>query len=80
MSTLINFGFKADSTKQHVNEKGYVNLTIELDDKESPFGTNVSGWIAQSKEERDGQVKRLYVGNGKTIWSSIQAMFIPAKR
>jgi hypothetical protein len=47
----------------------YLNVTIAINDETNQYGQNVSAWLAQSKEERDEDAERVYVGNGKTLWT-----------
>jgi len=75
MSTLISASIKAselkkiDQTKIIKGEKdNYIPITISVND-ESKFGKNVSITIAQSKEERDTQTPKHYLGNGSVIWT-----------
>ena len=55
-------------TLQAKGEKG-IKLTIALNDEANQYGQNVSAYVAQSKEDREAQKKRYYVGNGKTFWN-----------
>ena len=46
-----------------------VKLTISISDQASKFGQNVSAYVSQTKEQRDAETPKFYVGNGKTFWS-----------
>ena len=46
-----------------------VKLTISLSDQTNKFGQNVSAYVSQTKEQRDADTPKFYVGNGKTFWS-----------
>lgn len=55
-------------TLKSKGEKG-LNLTISLSDEANQYGQNVSGFVAQSKEERESGKQKFYVGNGNTFWT-----------
>lgn len=59
---------KALNSKQGKDAEG-VKLTISLSDQASKFGQNVSAYVSQTKEQRDADTPKFYVGNGKTFWS-----------
>ena len=59
---------KALNAKQGKESEG-VKLTISLSDQASKFGQNVSAYVSQTKEQRDADMPKFYVGNGKTFWS-----------
>ena len=52
-----------------INEKGYVNIDFSIDDKTDAYGQNVAFFIRQSQEEREAKLPRVYVGNGKIVWT-----------
>ncbi len=47
----------------------YLNLTLSVNDTEDQYGNNVSVWQSQTKEEREAKENRLFIGNGKSLWS-----------
>ena len=59
---------KALNAKQGKEGEG-VKITILLSDQPSKFGQNVSAYVSQTKEQRDADTPKFYVGNGKTFWS-----------
>ena len=70
MSSLISLSIdltKIEKSKL-VNDK-YLNLTISVDDETKAYGNNVSTYHAQTKEEREAKENRLYLGNGRVIWT-----------
>jgi hypothetical protein len=70
MSTLISGSIdltKIDKEKL-VNGK-YLNIQISINDQTDQYGNNVGITIGQSKEEREAQVKKTYVGNAKVVWT-----------
>ena len=59
---------KALNAKQGKESEG-VKITISLSDQPSKFGQNVSAYVSQTKEQREADTPKFYVGNGKTFWS-----------
>ena len=47
----------------------YVNVTLSVNDEEDKYGNNVSLWMSQSKEDREAKANRVFLGNGKKLWS-----------
>lgn len=72
MSGLVNFSLdlsKLPKDKIIKGKKGqYINLTASIND-DTKFGNNVSFSVSQSKEEREGKESKVYVGNGKVVWT-----------
>lgn len=68
MSAIISIGLKKEDLKKLPENKGYINLTLLVDDKAGKFGHNVSIVQEQTKEERDSKAKRNYIGNGKVLF------------
>jgi hypothetical protein len=62
---------KIDKTRIVEGKNGgkYINLTISVNDEEDQYGNNVSLWQSQTKEEREAKENRLFLGNGKSLWS-----------
>ena len=60
---------KALNAKQGKESEG-VKITISLSDQTSKFGQNVSAYVSQTKEQREADMPKFYVGNGKTFWSN----------
>jgi hypothetical protein len=67
---LINFYLK--------EEKKWI--TISVDEKVDNYGNNVSGWISQTKEQRESKASRTYVGNGKVVFSKAKEYPIAPKQ
>lgn len=68
MSAIISIGLKKEDLKKIQDTKGYINLTVFVDDEVKKFGNNVSVTVTQTKEQRDAKEKKTYVGNGKVIF------------
>ncbi len=74
MSSLNSFYIKTEvlktlfETLEKKGEKG-INLTISINDESNQYDQNISGFVSQSKEEREEKKQRFYVGNGKTFWT-----------
>ena len=73
MSAIVNFSLDLSKLPQDKIIKGkkgsYINLSLSLNDQTNQFGSNASVIITQTKEEREAKQDRLYVGNGKVIWT-----------
>lgn len=69
---------KAKAKAGDENGGKYFNMTIAVNNDAPRYGQNVSMFAAQSKEDRDANKTKFYVGNGKTFWSG-DGEFIPAK-
>lgn len=73
MGALINVSVnldKLDKTKIIKGKSGnYYNFTVSVNDQTSQYGDNASLFNTQSKEEREAKVEKVYVGNGKVVWT-----------
>lgn len=49
-------------------EKG-IGITISINDKSNSYGSNVSAFVTQSKEDRDAKKEKFSVGFGKVFWT-----------
>lgn len=63
---------KIDKSKIIEGKNGakYYNITISVNDKPNEYGQDTSITQAQTKEERESKTPKVYLGNGKTFWSS----------
>ncbi len=62
---------KIDESKIVQGKAGrYYDFDIMVNDKEDEYGKDVSLIRKQSKEQREAKEKRIYLGNGKTVWKS----------
>ena len=68
MATLVTLGINV--SKLTVNEKGYANITVALNDEVDNYGNNVSSYNNQTKEEREEKAPKTYVGNGRVVWTN----------
>lgn len=73
MSAIVNFSLdlsKLPKEKMVKGKKGtYINLTLSINDQTNKFGSNASVTLAQSKEDREAKQDKVYVGNGKVVWT-----------
>ena len=73
MNNLATLFIKTETIKilletlQKKGSKG-VELTISTSDKNNEYNQNVAAWVAQTKEEREAEKKKFYVGNGRVFW------------
>jgi hypothetical protein len=74
MSSLSDIYIKKDTLQKLVEvlqkkgEEG-INITVVNSDDTNQFGQNVTAYVSQSKEQREAQKPRFYVGNGKIFWT-----------
>ncbi len=74
MGALANIYFKKETLQDLLDglnqkqEKG-VSITLSMDDKTNDWGQNVSGFVSQSKEQREAKAPKFYVGNGSVFWT-----------
>jgi len=74
MSTLLNLSIDvANLPKEKFvkakNGKVYYNFTVSINDETNQFGQNVSAFDSMSKEEREAGKNKIYIGNGKVVWT-----------
>ena len=73
MGALINVSVnldKLDKTRIIKGKSGnYYNFTVSVNDQTSQYGDNASLFNTQSKEEREAKAEKVYVGNGKVVWT-----------
>lgn len=67
MATLVTLGLNKE--KLTFNEKGWANITVSINDDTNQYGQNASASISQTKEQRDAKEAKVYVGNGKVVWT-----------
>ena len=48
----------------------YLPITITLNDEVDQFGNQGPVIISQSKEEREGKVDKIYLGNVQVVWTN----------
>ena len=61
---------KIDRSKLIAGKNGaeYLNIDITVKDEKDNFGNDTAITLKQTKEERDSKAKKVYIGNGKTMW------------
>ncbi len=71
MSKLISISIdvtKIDKARLYKGEKGtYLNADLWINDEPDKFGNDGSISMAQSKEEREAKVPKIYIGKGKKV-------------
>ncbi len=78
MSALADIYIKKETlqTILSVLEKGGgnqgkgISVTISINDDSNEYGQNVSSYVSQSKEDREADKKKFYVGNGRVFWEN----------
>jgi hypothetical protein len=74
MALMTNFYIKLETLEtivKTVKAKGEagIGLTLSVNDTCNEYGQNVSGWVGQSKDDRDAKKPRYFVGNGGVFWT-----------
>ena len=72
MATIINASIDVTKIPKEslvVGKKGtYANVTVFIND-ETKFGNNTSIAMSQSKEEREAGDAKIYLGNGRVVYT-----------
>jgi hypothetical protein len=62
---------KITKSKLVKGQKGkYANVTISINDEKDQYGNLASIYESQTKEEREANAPRVYLGNAKLVWST----------
>jgi len=76
MASIINFSIdltKIPKDKIINGKKGkYLPITLTLNDEVDNYGNNGPVIAAQSKEEREAKVAKVYLGNATVAWTNGQ--------
>jgi len=56
---------KEKITTSEKNGKKYLNISVWINDEPDQYNNNGSIQVSQTKEEREAEVKKLYIGNLK---------------
>ena len=74
MSSLINVSINLQDLPKEKFVQGkkgvYYNFTISVNDETNQFGNNVVMYDSQTKEERDAKKDKVYIGDGKVVWTN----------
>lgn len=75
MARIINANIdlsKIDKSKikDGKNVAKYYDISITVNDTPNQYGQDVSITQSQTKEEREAKEKKVYIGNGKTVWKN----------
>ena len=68
MATILKVGIKVADLE--VNDKGYANINVAINDEVNQWNQNASAWNVQSKEDRESKAPRKYVGNGSVVFTN----------
>ena len=72
MATIINASIDVTKIPKEALIKGkkgtYANVTVFIND-ETRFGNNASVAMSQSKEQREAGEPKIYLGNGKVVFT-----------
>jgi hypothetical protein len=47
----------------------YLNLSVSVNDEKDKYDNDCSVSLAQSKEERESKQPKVFLGNGKIVWT-----------
>lgn len=72
--TSININVsKIPKEKLYDGKKGkYLQVTFVQNNEADQFGQNASVYVSQSKEEKDSNIPKIYLGNGNVVWTDGQ--------
>lgn len=85
MAHLSSIYFKLDTLETLVNtlkqkgEKG-IAITLSTNDEANQYGQNISGYVSQSKEDREAGKPKFYVTNGSVVWISADSNVFKPER
>ena len=72
MATIINASIDVTKIPKESLIKGkkgtYANVTVFIND-ETRYGNNASIAMSQSKEEREGGQEKIWLGNGRVVFT-----------
>lgn len=61
---------KIDKNKLFQGKNGrYLAIDIIVNDELDEYGNDTTITVQQSKSEREAKEKKVYLGNGKTVWT-----------
>ncbi len=74
MSSLNSLWIKKEKLQEilkvlEAKDQTGIELTISIDNEPNAYGQNVSAFVSQSKEDREAEKPKYYVGNGRTFWT-----------
>lgn len=73
MATLISGSLNVSKTPKDKLIEGetgkFLPITIALNNEVDKYGNNASVWVSQTKEEREAKTPKIFLGNGKVVWT-----------
>lgn len=73
MAGVITFSNNVEKFPKEKYIKGkkgvYQNVTMVIADEVDQFGYNAKLYVSQTAEERKAQLKKIYLGNGRVVWT-----------
>ena len=73
MAVVVSFSNNVEKFPKEKYIKGkkgvYQNLTLVINDEVDQFGFNAKIFVAQTAEQRKAKEPKIYVGNGKVVWT-----------
>ena len=84
MASIISASINLESIPKDkivIGKKGkYLNIIVSVNDETDRFGYNANVSVGQTKEERDNNEKKVYLGNGKVVWNNGEIENADSKR
>ena len=85
MAKLISVSIdltKIDRTRIKVGKNGqkYYDILISVNDEKDKYDNDCSVQQGQTQNERESKAEKVYLGNGKTIWTNEIADGQPTKQ
>jgi len=69
MSGIIKVGIDMKKLGSFINEKGYLNLDLFVEDKASEYNTNVRVVNTLSKDDREAGKEPVSAGSGRVVYT-----------
>lgn len=69
---------KIDKSKIIEGKKGqkYISISVIINDTKDQYDNDCAITLGQTKEEREAKEPKVYIGNGRTVWSNAQQAVI----
>ena len=84
MSSLINVSLNLQNLPKEKFVEGkkgvYYNFTLSVNDETNQYGQNVAVFDSQTKEEREAKKDKVYIGNGKVVWTDGNCVVAPSDK
>lgn len=82
MAALIELYLKESQLKSLIaaaQGKPGVSITVSVNDTANNYNQNAAAFVSQTKEQREAQEKKVYVANGRVVWTDNKIEALPYK-